>query len=178
MHILLAAVDNQGYKEIEPFVKRLIELDELEVARRNNQLPEGQTIKTHELVREQRTLNSRIVGIGVRVAKQKASLLESNLEAAAYDGLVNTLEDVRPDAEQLLFELTDYLIPAKRLAELYPQLLGILQEVNIDDVVRNKVEFEDIHPGVYFRTLDKVKRIMEYCVQHGYALLGIVSGEV
>lgn len=178
MNLLLVALNEQGYQEIKPMVDKLIEADRLMEADWHRELERDEGVTPRQLRLDVEKIRSEIVRAGLRVALRKDNLREDLQEVSAYNDLTETIGRIRPNAEDILTELDDYLISAQRLAQLFPQFTLLLQSSNIEQVIREHAYFRNEIPlQTYLSAIDKNNRMLDFCVKNRLALLSIVSGE-
>jgi hypothetical protein len=178
MNLLLVALDQQGYQQIKPIVDKLIEADERMEADWHRELKEDDNVTPKQLRFDVEKLETEVVRTGIRVAVRKDNLWEDLQEITAYNDLTETIGRIKPETEELLTELDDYLLPANKLSQLFPRFTSLLQSLNLEQVIKSHAYFRDeIPPRVYLTALDKNNRMMDFCVKHGLALLSIVTGE-
>lgn len=179
MNLFMAALNEQSYNQLKPIADRLKEIDSLRFMKRKGTLPPGVKFEPYQLIDEESRLEGQLVHSGVRMGLRKENLYDNEREVTAYLDLTWTIKRMQSEIQPVFKELGDYLIPAAWLKERLPQYIALFNSLDLDDLIANKTEWgREIPHAAYHSALDKKRRMMEFCVKHGYSMLNMIVGEV
>ena len=180
MNCFFVALDGPAYIQLEPKISRRSEIHGIEVAWMQRRLPEGTTVDFRALGTEKNKLDAELSRLARQLGIRWEMLDEAKFEATAWDDLTESIITLRPEVVMLLKEIQDSLQTPERVKELYPRFAALLASLNIEDIIKNNVEFHEDSPfipyDVYRRALDKFKRTYEFCFNQGYAFMVTSDG--
>ncbi len=178
MNLFMAALNEQSYKQLKPLADRLIEIHNLRFMKRKGTLSEGVKFEPHRLIDEENRLEEQLLYSGLRIGIRKDNLLDSKYEVDAYDDLKAATLLLQPEIQPLFKELGDYLITAATLKKLLPRYIALFDSLDLDDLIATKAEFSaQIPKEAYHSALAKKRRMMEFCVEHNYSMLNMITGD-
>jgi hypothetical protein len=178
MQLFLFALDQTGFEKVKPIVDGLIKADESSHdSIFNNQEEDEETSLKHIIA--ERQWEEKLFDASCQFAVKKEIMDEDKDEVTAHEDIIETIGRIKPEKEKLFYELGGYLIPAEKLAQLYPEYKKIFASINLDEMMEKHGYFRETIPlETYEEVFKKNNNFMNYCVENNLSFLSLIVGEV